>query len=118
LLFVPVSFIFIPNSVLTIFLKGDIINFRGLLNIFVFSFIPAALNSIFYSILIAISKERQYLLYFIFSFVAAILLGFFINTFIFMPLFLEFILAAILFYKLYIRSRYENINRSMISSFV
>ena len=118
LLFVPLSFVFIPSSVLQIFLKGDIINFRGLLNIFVFSFIPAALNSIFYSILIAISKERQYLLYFIFSFVAAILLGFFINTFIFMPLFLEFILAAILFYKLYIRSRYENINRSLISSLI
>jgi hypothetical protein len=35
-----------------------------------------------------------------------------------MPLFLEFILAAILFYKLYVRNRYDNINRSMISSFV
>lgn len=99
LISVPLCFMLIPNFLLGIVLKGAVINYRLLLNLYSLGFIAGALNSLFYTYLIMFSKERLYLIYFVISYFVGILLGLIIGTYLFMPLFVEFTLCFFLLIK-------------------
>ena len=102
LIAVPLVFMLVPSTMLALVLKGDIINYRLLLNLYALGFIAGALNSLFYTFLITISKESLYLLYFVMAYLLGIALGLLLGTYIFMPLFVECILCFFLIAKFYI----------------
>ena len=111
LICVPLLFMLIPNFLLGIFLKGVVIKYRFLLNLYAFGFIAGALNSLFYTLLIKFSKERLYLIYFVIAYIIGVGLGLLIGTYIFMPLFVEFILCILLFIKFLLEfNKTRNIN--------
>ena len=99
LICVPLIFMFVPNILLGIVLKGEVSNFRLLLNIYSLGFISGVLNTVFYSYLIRFSKESLYLIYFVIAYISGIGLGLIIGSYIYMPLFVEFILSFLLFIK-------------------
>jgi O-antigen/teichoic acid export membrane protein len=99
LISVPLIFMLVPNFLLGIVLKGAVINFRLLLNLYSLGFIAGALNSLFYTYLIKFSKETLYLKYFVIAYILGVGLGLCLDTYIFMPLFVEFILCFLLFTK-------------------
>jgi hypothetical protein len=92
----------VPNFLLGIVLKGAVINYRLLLNLYALGFIAGALNSLFYTYLIKLSKESLYLFYFVLAYVLGASLGLLIGTYIFMPLFVEFILCILLVIKFFL----------------
>jgi O-antigen/teichoic acid export membrane protein len=102
LICVPLLFMLIPNFLLGIILKGVVINYRSLLNLYALGFIAGSLNSLFYTLLIKFSKERLYLIYFVIAYLIGVGLGLLIGTYIFMPLFVEFILCLLLFIKFFL----------------
>jgi O-antigen/teichoic acid export membrane protein len=111
LICVPLLFMLFPNFVLGIFLKGVVIKYRFLLNLYALGFIAGALNSLFYILLIKFSKERLYLIYFVIAYIIGVGLGLVIGTYIFMPLFVEFILCILLFIKFLLEfNKTRNIN--------
>ena len=115
LISVPLLFMLIPNSLLSLVLKGVVINYRFLLNFYALGFIAGALNSLFYTLLIKFSKERLFLIYFVIAYIIGVGLGLLIGTYIFMPLFVEFILCLLLFIKFFLESNKTiNINESTI----
>jgi hypothetical protein len=88
-----------PNFLLGIVLKGAVINYRLLLNLYALGFIAGALNALFYTYLIKFTKESLYLIYFVLAYVLGVSIGLLIGTYIFMPLFVEFILCILLIIK-------------------
>jgi O-antigen/teichoic acid export membrane protein len=102
LICVPLIFMLVPNFLLGIVLKGAVINYRLLLNLYALGFIAGALNSLFYTYLIKFSKESLYLFYFVLAYVLGVSLGLLIGTYIFMPLFVEFILCILLVIKFFL----------------
>lgn len=105
LIAVPLLFMLIPNPILGIFFKGDVLYYRELLNIYAIGFVAAALNSLFYTYLITASKESIYLIYFILSYCMGIVLGLVLGTYIFMPLFVESFLCIMLAVKFIVEYR-------------
>lgn len=99
LIAVPVLFMLVPSSMLGLVLKGEVIDYRVLLNLYSLGFIAGALNSLFYTYLITASKESLYLIYFVFAYLLGVGLGLIAGTYIFMPLFVEGILCLLLIYK-------------------
>lgn len=99
LISVPLLFMLVPNFLLGIFFKGTVINYRLLLNLYALGFIVGSLNSLFYTYLIKFSKESLYLFYFVLAYVLGVGLGLLVGTYIFMPLFVEFLLCILLFIK-------------------
>lgn len=99
LICVPLGFVLTPNSLLGNLLKAEVINFRLLLNLYSIGFIAGALNALFYTYLIKFSKETLYLIYFIVAYISGITLGVLFGTYIFMPLFVEFVLCFLLIFK-------------------
>jgi len=111
LICIPLLFMLIPNFLLGIFLKGVVIKYRFLLNLYAFGFIAGALNSLFYTLLIKFSKERLYLIYFVIAYIIGVGLGLLIGTYIFIPLFVEYILCILLFIKFLLEfNKTRNIN--------
>jgi O-antigen/teichoic acid export membrane protein len=102
LICVPLFFMLMPNFLLGIVLKGVVINYRLLLNLYALGFIAGALNSLFYTYLIKFTKESLYLIYFVLAYVLGVSLGLLIGTYIFMPLFVEFILCILLVIKFFL----------------
>lgn len=112
LIAVPLIFMLVPSSMLGLVLKGDVIDYRTLLNLYSLGFIAGALNSLFYTYLITASKESLYLIYFILAYFMGVGLGLIAGTYIFMPLFVEGILCLLLIYKFikeYRKSQHLNI---------
>ncbi|MFN5422763.1 MAG: hypothetical protein ACK5AO_05810, partial [bacterium] len=105
LIAIPFLFMLVPNNMLGIVLKGDVINYRQLLNFYALGFIAGALNSLFYTYLITALKESLYLIYFTVAYILGIGLGLVLETYIFMPLFVEFILCSFLSVKFFIEYR-------------
>ena len=115
LICVPLIFMLVPNFLLGIVLKGAVINYRLLLNLYALGFIAGALNSLFYTYLIKFSKESLYLIYFVLAYVLGIGLGLLIGTYIFMPLFVEFILCILLVIKFFLEyNKSKSINVSSL----
>ena len=115
LICVPLIFMLVPNFLLGIVLKGAVINYRLLLNLYALGFIAGALNSLFYTYLIKFSKETLFLNYFILAYVLGVGLGLLIGTYIFMPLFVEFILCILLVIKFFQEyNKSKNINVSSL----
>lgn len=115
LICVPLIFMLVPNFLLGIVLKGAVINYRLLLNLYALGFIAGALNSLFYTYLIKFSKETLYLIYFVLAYVLGVGLGLLIGTYIFMPLFVEFILCILLVIKFFQEyNKSKNINVSSL----
>lgn len=102
LICVPLSFMLLPNFILGIVLKGAVINYRLLLNLYALGFIAGALNSLFYTYLIKFAKESLYLIYFFLAYVLGVSLGLLIGTYIFIPLLVEFILCILLVIKFFL----------------
>ena len=111
LISVPLFFMLVPSSMLGLVLKGDIINYRLLLNLYSLGFIAGALNSLFYTFLIKTSKESLYLIYFVMAYLLGIALGLLLETYIFMPLFVECILCLFLMVKFYVAYRKTNFSK-------
>ena len=110
LIAVPLVFMLVPNSMLGLVLKGDVINFRQLLNLYALGFIAGALNSLFYTYLITTSKESLYLIYFVAAYIVGVTFGLVFGTYIFMPLFVEIILCSLLAIKFFVEYRKATIS--------
>jgi hypothetical protein len=105
----------VPSSILGVVLKGEVIDYRQLLNLYSLGFIAGALNSLFYTYLITASKESLYLIYFIVAYTLGVALGLLLGTYIFMPLFVEGILCVMLCSKFimeYKRAVFVTINKN------
>ena len=115
LIAVPLMFMLVPSSILGVVLKGEVIDYRQLLNLYSLGFIAGALNSLFYTYLITASKESLYLIYFIVAYMLGVALGLLLGTYIFMPLFVEGILCVMLCIKFimeYKRAVFVTINKN------
>ncbi len=115
LIFVPLFFMLMPNFLLDLVLKGAVINYRLLLNLYALGFIAGALNALFYTYLIKFTKESLYLIYFVLAYILGISLGLLIGTYIFMPLIVEFILCILLVIKFFLE---YNKTKNIIVSFL